>query len=178
MAAAFPSTDQRARSISAIWAILSVLGWSWAALRAVLKHLAGSWGGLGCLFEPLGAVLGSLGRLLGRLEGVLGPLGRLLGRLRGDQNVTKIKCPKKANFQTPKRRVLLRYGGGFGRPKSSKIGPQTAANLRRFSRAKKMLFKSLLEPSWADLGPFWRPSWAPNMRSRTRGLVFGENSRF
>ena len=39
------------------------------------------------------------------------------------------------------------------------MAPKTNQNLRRFSRAKKLLFKSLLEPSWADLGAFWRPSW-------------------
>ena len=37
---------------------------------------------------------------------------------------------------------------------------------------------TVLEPSWADLGPFWVPSSGPNVRSRTRGLVFGENSCF
>ena len=97
--------------------------------------------------KGLGASGVALGASWGALGGVLGPLGRLLGRLRGDQNVTKIRCPKKANFQTPKRRVLLRYGGGFGSPKSTKIGPKTSPKLRRFSRAQKIVFKSLLEPS-------------------------------
>ena len=48
---------------------------------------------------------------------------------------------------------IVLFWGGFGRPKSTKISPKTSQNLRRFSRAKKLLFKSLLEPSWADLEP-------------------------
>ena len=122
-------------------------------------------GTLGGVLGLLGCLLGRLGVSLGTLGGVLGPLGRLLGRLRGDQNVTKITCPKKVNFQTPKRRVDLRYGGGVGRPKSTKMGSKTSGNLRQFSRAKKVLSKRLLEPSWADLGAFWEASWAPQERS-------------
>ena len=26
---------------------------------------------------------------------------------------------------------------------------------------EKQLLKTLLEPSWGDLGAFWRPSWGP-----------------
>ena len=117
---------------------------SWGLLRPSWSLLEHSW-------MPLGASLGTLG-------GVLGPLGRLLARLGGAQNITDITCPKKINFQTPKCRILRGYGGGFGKPKSIKNGPKTSQNLRRFSRAKKLLFKSLLEPAWADLGAFWKPS--------------------
>ena len=48
-------------SISAILAILSVLGWSWAALGVVLQHLAASWGGLGTSGVAHGASWGALG---------------------------------------------------------------------------------------------------------------------
>ena len=55
-------------------------------------------------------------------------------------------------------RIIHVYGAPFWSPKSTQIGPKTSPKLRRFVSAKKMLFKSLLEPSWADLGAFWRPS--------------------
>ena len=51
-------------------------------------------------------------------------------------------------------------------PKSTKMASKTSQNLRRFSRSKTLIFKSLLEPSWADLGPFWKPSWAQKSSSR------------
>ena len=143
-------------------------------MDGVLRLLGPSWSFLGRSWRPHGASWSALG-------GMLGPLGRLLGRLRGDrgdQNETKITCQKKIDFQTPKRRILLQHGGRFGRPKSTKIGAKTNPNLRRFLTAKKLLFKSLLEPSWADLGAFWRPSWGLNLRSRTCGHVFGEKIRF
>ena len=130
-----------------------------------------SWGLLGRSWRPLGASLGALG-------GVWGPLGRLLGHLRGDPNVTKITCPKKINFQTLKCRILLGNGVQLGTPKSTKIGPKTSQNLSRFSRAKKLLFKSLLEPSWADLEAFGRPSSGPNWRSGIGNVIFPRNSRF
>ena len=63
----------------------------------------------------------------------------------------------------------------------AKIDPNRTQNETKFKtifKSEKLLFKSLLGPSWADLGAFWRPSWAPIWRSRTRGRVFGEKSRF
>ena len=160
----FGGTPPPARQLSAsppciLWqGILAGHLWSCRAL------LAGSWGLLRRSWSLPGRSWGPLGASWGALGGVLGPLGRLLGRLRGDQNVTKITCQKKVNFQTPKRRVALAYGAPFWHPKSTKIGPKTHQNLRRFSGAKKLLFKSVLEPSWADLGAFWRPSWGSKYR--------------
>ena len=79
------------------------LGWSFAAHVVFLK--------------PSGVLLGPSWSLLGRSWGPLGAswgtLGGLLGRLRGDPNATKITCPKKVNFQTPKRRILLQHGGAL-----------------------------------------------------------------
>ena len=134
--------------------LLGALGWVLNPLDRFLGSLEASWGLLERSWRPLRASWGAP-------AGFLGPLGRLLGRLRGDPNVTKITCQKQVNFQTPKHRVDLRYGAPFGRPKSTKIASKTSQNLRRFSRAKKLRFKSLLEPSWADLGAFWVPSWGP-----------------
>ena len=138
--------------------------------------MTSSWGLLRPSWSLLGRSWGSLGASWGALGGVLGALGVLLGRLGGDPKHHNDNIRKKVNFQTPKRRVDLQHGGhprnfleGLGSPKSTKIGPKTSQNLRRFSRAKKLLFKSLLEPSWADLEAFWRPSWGLKLRSGTSG---------
>jgi hypothetical protein len=65
---------------------------------------------------------------------------------------------------------------GFGDQNRPKSDPKTGPNLRRFSSPKKLLFQSLLEPSWADLGAFWRPSWGQQQRSgigiRSTGAKF------
>ena len=60
-------------------------------------------------------------------------------------------------MRTTRRSITGPYGDPFGNPKSTKIGPKTIPNLIRFSRAKKLVFKSLLGPSWADLGPLRSP---------------------
>ena len=86
--------------------------------------------------------------------------------------------PKKVNFQTSPRSFAKPIWGRFGRPKSTKMEPKTSPNLRRFSRAKKLLFKSLLEPSWADLGAFWRPSWGPKKHFRIGKTNTGAKSTF
>ena len=118
------------------------LGWSFEALEA---FFGASWGALEALLEPPGALLG--------------PLGCLLDRLRGDQNLTKITCQTKVNLRCEGGSFPIYFKEGFGRPKSTKIGHKPSPNLTRFSRTKKLLFRSLLGPSWADLGAFWEPSW-------------------
>jgi len=126
------------------------------------------------LLQPPGALLGASWGLLGCSWGLPGASCRLLGRLRGDPNVTKITCQKRVNFQNPKRRVDLRYGAPFWTPKSTKMASKTRQNLRRFSRTKKMLSKSLLEPSWADLGEL-RP---PKSCSHAAWRSFFQKSHF
>ena len=130
-----------------LWSCRALLTGSWGLLRASWSLLGRSWG-------PLGASWGALG-------GVLGPLGRLLGRLGSHAKRHQDDMPKKINFQTKTRPQPIYFWLPKRTPKSTKIGPKTSPKLRRFSRAKKIVFKSLLEPSWADLGAFWRPSWAP-----------------
>ena len=120
----------------------------------------GSWGVLGGLGALLGGSWGGLGWSCGDLKTTFGAVNFLIvflidfGRQKGAQREA------------------------FREPKSTKIGPKTSPNLRRFSKAKKLVFNSLLEPSWADLGTFWRPSWGLNLRSGTRGRVFGEKPHF
>ena len=141
--------------LSVLGVFWSLLGRSWRVLSPLDRLLES----LEALLEPPGALLAASWSLFGRSWGALGASWAPLGRLGGDQNMTTITWPKKVNFQTPQRRILLRYGGGFGRSKSTQIGAKTRQNLRRFSRAKKLLVKSVLEPSWADLGSFWVSSW-------------------
>ena len=120
---------------------VGVLGSSW--------HLLGS---LEALLEPPGALFGASWGALGE---VLGPLGRLLGRLEGD--------PKKLKNSMQKSSQQGGHHKSFWAPqrgaKSIKNAAKTEQKLSRFSSSKKLLFKSLLEPSWADLGAFWKPSW-------------------
>ena len=116
---------------------------------------------------------GLLGTSLGALGGVLGPLGGLLGRSWGDLGASwtdsdepKTTCKKKTTYQTSQCSFPLRYAGPFWEPKSSKMGPKTSPNLRRFSRGPKSLLKTVLEASWVHLGPFWRPSCGQKRRFR------------
>ena len=45
-------------------------------------------------------------------------------------------------------------------PKWPKIGPRRLPDgLQELFSMLKIVFKNLLEPSWADLGPIWAPSW-------------------
>ena len=100
----------------------------------------------------LGAVLGGLGALWG---GSWGGLGRSCGDLGSAFGAVKFLIDFLIDFGRQKGAQRE----AFGEPKSSKIGAKTSPNLRRFSTPKKFVFKSLLEPSWADLGTFWVPSW-------------------
>ena len=150
-----------------LWPSCSLLERFWEPFEA-------SSGTLGSSLGPLGTLLEASWGLLGCSWGLPGASCRLLGRLRGDPNVTKITCQKRVNFQNPKRRVDLRYGAPFWTPKSTKMASKTRQNLRRFSRTKKMLSKSLLEPSWADLGEL-RP---PKSCSHAAWRSFFQKSHF
>ena len=121
------------------------------------------------LWEPPGALLAASWSLLGRSWGGLGASWAPLGPSWRRPNVTKITYPKKVNFKTPHGGHRPSFCPSQRRPKSTQIGPKTSQNLRQFSRAKQLLFKCLLETSWADLGAFWRASWGPKLRSGNSG---------
>ena len=70
----------------------------------------------------------------------------------------------KNNFQIWKRRIHHVYGTRFGEPKSTKIDTQHESKFKTIFKSKKLLSQSLVEPSWPDLGAFWRPSWGPQNR--------------
>jgi len=53
-------------------------------------------------------------------------------------------------------------GGGWT-SKSCKSGTQTRQTRTRFSRAEQAVIKTILEPSWVDLGRFWRLLGATNL---------------
>ena len=154
------------------------LGTSWIALGVILGPLGAILGGLGASWGTLRASWGDLGEVWEPLGRLSDPLGAILGVLEPTRMRTK-RDTKTRRFQDRKGGgVPYYFGTRFGRPKSTKMAPKTRPNLRRFSRAKKMLFKSVLEPSWADLGAFWTPSWGKKNVFVTESVLFGGNSRF
>ena len=133
--------------------------------------MGASWGLLGRSWGLLVASWEPLGGLLEPLEGLLGPLGAVLKGVE-----------KSIDFKSP---LGSKKGGGatvFGHPfwhqNRPKTAPKTSQNPRRFSRVKKTLFKTVLEPSWADLEPFWVPSWAQKNRFRIGKRSTGAKSTF
>ena len=134
-------------------------------------RLLGRSGGL------LGRSWGGLGASRAALGGVLGRLGRLLGRLGGDAKQHPDDRPRKTEFQTLLGGHHPNFGGSFWEPKSVNMASKTSPNLRRFSRAKKLLFKSLLEPSWADLGPLRPPKscCGPHGARFLKNYIFANN---
>ena len=135
-------------------------------LGALLGHFLPLLGALGALLAALGPLLGALGPLLAALGlllgrswalwgGSWGALGRswpLLGRSWNDmQKSSKNQC-QKLMILAPKRVPKGSQNRIPNRPKSkTKID------------VKKNLCKIVLEPSWSDLGSFWRPSWEPKI---------------
>ena len=148
----------------------ALLGASWELLGVSWGLLGRSWGGLGASRAALGGVLGRLGRLLGRL-------GAILGSLRTDYNANTATPQKKSDLEAQTRSQHPDFEGGFGEPKSVKNRTQDEPKIRRFSRAKKLLFKSLLEPSWADLGPLRPPKscCGPHGARFLKNYIFANN---
>ena len=104
-----------------------------------------SWGGLGGSWVPLRASWEALGVSGGRLGSVFGRLGRH-GSLR-------VVFRARAVLRTPS------FGESKGGQDGAKIAPKTDPNRRQKRSRKKMLLKTVLERSWADLGLFWVSSW-------------------
>ena len=136
-----------------------------AASRGLLEtfwsHLGPSWG-------VLGASRGDLGASWAALGASWAALGRLLG-----------SSSKNIDFKTAQGGGgMAVFGNPFWLPNRPKTIPKTDQNPRRFSRARKTLFKTVLEPSWADLGPFWAPSWGPKSSFRIGKRSMGAKSAF
>ena len=72
----------------------------------------------------------------------------------------------------------LRLGG----QNATKIDPKTIQNRSEKSRGKQKRSKTILDPSWGDLGPSWVPSWADLdlkiVLSPSVALVFVKNHFF
>jgi hypothetical protein len=163
--------------------LVGILGGCWELLGGLWAFLTGSWG----LLRPPGALLPPLGVLLGGSWGLLKPPGahvgsftgaleHILGQFGGVQNLTMMTCQNRRTFEPNMGSTMTIFGPSKGSLKSTKIDSKMDQNLRRFSRAKKLLSKSLLEPSWADPGAFWEPSWGQQQRSgigiRSTGAKF------
>ena len=132
-------------SAAALGALHVVLGRSWL----LLGFLERTWPNLTAKTaknDPQMASWGGLGMLLGTSWAVL---------LR-QKRPSKYKPISRAKTEA----CVLVFGPPFGTQNPPKMPPKTGQNLKGFSKAKKLLSKTLLEPSWAELGAFRRPSWA------------------
>ena len=115
-----------------------------------------------------GRGLGGPGEALGASGGALGASWEALGPLLGapwveDQN-------------------LIDFGVDLGSQKwpqeGPKMDPKMVQNRHRNLTRYKMLSKTLLEPSWVDLGSSWVPSWSQNRAPMQGGARFFENRLF
>ena len=52
--------------------------------------------------------------------------------------------------------------------------PKTDQNRCQKRSRKKMVLKIVLEPSWADLGSSWVPSWGQNRAVAAAALIFSK----
>ena len=69
-------------------------------------------------------------------------------------------------------------GGPFGKPNRHQNGTKNDAKTKRKIQRPKNRSKTILDPSWGDLGPSWVPSWGPGNALALRLPMFRENSLF
>ena len=128
------------------------LGTSWRPLGATWAPLGRSWGALGASWANLGGLLVPLGAVLGGLGEVSGGSWRPLGGTLHDT--------KKINKKTIQKMTDLGSQKGPQREPKSDLKRTKIEDKNRCE--KKHLFKTVLEPSWDDLRPFWDRSWGQN----------------
>ena len=51
-------------------------------------------------------------------------------------------------------------GGPFWRPNRHQNEAENSSKTKRKLKRQKKPYKTILDPSWSDLGPSWAPSWA------------------
>ena len=87
----------------------------------------------------------------------------------------------KTDLDPPRGRVA-RYPvtprGSFGRPNRQQNGTKNDAKTKRKIKSQKNRSKTILDPSWGDLGPSWVPSWGPGNALALRLPMFREHSLF
>ena len=127
---------------TAHWPLFASLGPLFAALGPLL----------GCSRGALGSSWGTLGRSWGGLGALLGALGSLLGALRSllerHAKIIKKSMPKMTDFGSQKPLKM-----------SPKSHPKPTKNRCKKRSEKKHRNKTVLGPSWGDLGPFCDRSW-------------------
>ena len=69
-------------------------------------------------------------------------------------------------------------GAPFGSPKRYQNGAENDQKSKRKIKRQKNRSKTILGPSWGDLGPSWVPSWGPGNALALRLPMFRENSLF
>ena len=137
-------------------------------LSFLVWSLWSSWGSFWVIFGRLGGRFG----LLGRSWGALGRSWRLLERSWGELTVRR-GAPQKS------RALLSRFLDPSWAPKGSQDGAQdetrrpqddprgsqdeskTNKNRSQNCLKKRSRFRTVLRPSWGDLGPILAPSWDP-----------------
>ena len=120
-----------------------------ARRRALLDALGGSWGLLGCSWGGLGASA-------------------------ADLEETKTTYKKINDFQSSKWELLPNFCPPQREAKSIKNRIQNESKIKHFLTATKSFFKTVLQPSWVDLGPLR----APETCSRPSGARFLINHMF
>ena len=94
-----------------------------------------------------------------------------------DDFKTVLDAPK-----VPEHRYLHTPGGPFGRPNRHQNGTKNDPKTKRKFKRQKRRSKTILDPSWGDLGPSWVPSWADLdlkiVLSPRAALVFLKNHFF
>ena len=97
--------------------------------------------------------------------------------------------PNQDDFKTvldapkgPEHRYLRTPRAPFGRPNRHQNGTKNDAKTKRKFKRQKNRSKTILDPSWGDLGPSWVPSWADLdlkiVLSPSVALVFLKNHFF
>ena len=61
----------------------------------------------------------------------------------------------------PEHRFARTPGGSFGRPNRHQNGTKNDPKTKRKIKRPKNRSKTILDPSWVDLGSFWVLSWGP-----------------
>ena len=93
--------------------------------------------------------------------------------------------PNQDDFKTvldrlhgPDHKFARAPGEPFGTPKRHQNRSQNDQKSKRKIKSQKNRSKTILDPSWGDLGSSWVPSWDPGNALALRLPMFRENSLF
>ena len=122
-------------------------------------------GGPGSFLGHPGGVQEASWGVLGLSGGVRGASWEGLGRSWGDLGATFKAVRFRIDFLIDFERQKGAKRDAFGEPKWSQNRSQNDSKSKSIFKSEKTLFKTVLEPPWAHLAPFWVPSWAQKKNS-------------